>query len=104
VAEVSFSESLQSFGQNLAEAKPTIFLGVHRIWSKFQQGILAKFPQKKLDVYLKVPVISYFIKKKIREKLGLNETRMAMTGAAPHSTALIEWFRRIGSGSRNAMP
>jgi long-chain acyl-CoA synthetase len=94
--EVSFSESLQSFGQNLADARPTIFLGVHRIWSKFQQGILTKFPQKKLDILLRVPVLAYFIKKKIRERLGLNETRMALTGAAPTPPALIEWFRRIG--------
>ena len=94
--EVSFSESLQSFNQDLAEAKPTIFLGVHRIWSKFQQGILAKFSQRKLDILLKVPVVAYFIKKKIREKLGLNETRMVLTGAAPTPPALIKWFHRFG--------
>jgi long-chain acyl-CoA synthetase len=100
--EVSFSESLQSFGQNLAAARPTIFLGVHRIWSKFQQGILAKFPQKKLEILLKVPVLAYFIKKKIREGLGLDKTRMALTGAAPTPPALIEWFRRIGINIQEA--
>jgi long-subunit acyl-CoA synthetase (AMP-forming) len=94
--EVSFSESLQSFGQNLEEARPTIFLGVHRIWSKFQQGILARFPQKKLDILLRVPVLAYVIKKKIREKLGLNELRIALTGAAPTPPALIKWFQQIG--------
>jgi long-chain acyl-CoA synthetase len=94
--QVSFSESLQSFGQNLADSKPTIFLGVHRIWSKFQEGILEKFPQRKLDVLLNLPLLSYFIKKKIREKLGLNETRMTFTGAAPTPPALIKWFSRIG--------
>jgi long-chain acyl-CoA synthetase len=94
--EVSFSESLQSFNQNLAEAQPTIFLGVHRIWSKFQQGILTKFPQKKLDILLNIPVLAYFIKKKIREKLGLHKTRIALTGAAPTPPALIKWFHRIG--------
>ena len=100
--QVSFAESLQTFAQNLAEAKPTIFLGVHRIWSKFQQGILAKVPQKKLDILLKVPVLSYFIKKKIRKRLGLNETRMVLTGAAPTPPAFDQmvssyWYKDPGS-------
>ena len=55
--QVSFAESLQTFAQNLAETKPTIFLGVHRIWTRFQHGILAKVPQKKLDILLRVPFL-----------------------------------------------
>ena len=43
---VSFAESLDTFAQNLADTKPTAFLGVPRIWTKFQQGILGKLPQK----------------------------------------------------------
>ena len=94
--EVSFAESLQTFPQNLAETKPTIFLGVHRIWTKFQQGILAKVPQKKLDILLRVPVLSHFTKKKIRKGLGLNNASMVLTGASPTPPALIKWFHRIG--------
>ena len=94
--QVSFAESLQTFAQNLAETRPTIFLGVHRIWSKFQESILAKVPQKKLDFLLGVPVLSYFTKKKIRTGLGLDNTNMVLTGAAPTPPALIEWFQRIG--------
>ncbi len=62
--EVSFAASLQKFAKNLAEAKPTVFLGVHRIWSKFQQAILAKMPQKKLDTILKIPLVSTLVKEK----------------------------------------
>ena len=94
--QVSFAESLQTFAQNLAETRPTIFLGVHRIWSKFQESILAKVPKKKLDFLLGVPVLSYFTKKKIRKGLGLDNTNMVLTGAAPTPPALIEWFHRIG--------
>ncbi len=53
--QVSFAESLQKFQKNLAETRPTVFLGVHRIWTKFQQGILAKMPQQKMDTLLKIP-------------------------------------------------
>ncbi|HSB93765.1 MAG TPA: AMP-binding protein, partial [Flavitalea sp.] len=94
--QVFFSESLQTFAQNLAEAKPTIFLGVHRIWTKFQQGIFAKIPEKKLNFLLSVPIISQFTKQKIRKGLGLNNTTMAFTGAAPTPPALLNWFDRIG--------
>lgn len=94
--EVSFAESLQTFAQNLAETKPTIFLGVHRIWTRFQHGILAKVPQKKLDILLRVPIVAHFTKRKIRKGLGLNNTSMVLTGAAPTPPALIKWFHRIG--------
>jgi long-chain acyl-CoA synthetase len=94
--QVSFAESLQTFAQNLAETKPTIFLGVHRIWTRFQHGILAKVPQKKLDILLNVPFLAHFTKKKIRKGLGLNNTSMVLTGAAPTPPALIKWFARIG--------
>ena len=95
-AQVSFAESLQTFAQNLAESKPTIFLGVHRIWTRFHQGILAKLPEKKLNILLKVPVLSNYIKRKIRKSIGLNEASMILTGAAPTPPDLIKWFRRIG--------
>ena len=94
--QVSFSDSLQTFAQNLAETKPTIFLGVHRIWTKFHESILAKVPQKKLDFLLGVPVLSHLTKRKIRKGVGLNNTTMVLTGAAPTPPALIEWFHRIG--------
>jgi len=94
--QVSFAETLQTFAQNLAETKPTVFLGVHRIWAKFQENILANVPQKKLDFLLSVPVLSTIAKNKIRKGLGLNNTNIVLTGASPTPPALIKWFHRIG--------
>ncbi|MBO0938677.1 AMP-binding protein [Fibrella sp. HMF5335] len=93
---VYFAESLETFAKNLAVAKPTHFLAVPRIWTKFQLGILAKMPQKKLDLFLKIPILSGIVKKKIREGLGLNEAVLILTGAAPMPKSLILWFRRLG--------
>ena len=62
--QVSFAESLDTFAQNLSETQPTVFLGVPRIWTKFQQGVLAKLPQKKLNILLSIPIISSLIKRK----------------------------------------
>ena len=94
--EVSFAESLQKFAKNLADVQPTVFLGVHRIWSKIQQGILAKMPQKKLDTLLKIPIVSTLVKRKIRKELGLSKATNVLTGAAPTPPALIKWFESIG--------
>ena len=94
--QVSFAESLDTFTQNLSETQPTVFLGVPRIWTKFQQGVLAKLPQKKLNVLLSIPIISSLIKKKIRTGLGLNGATNVFTGAAPTPTSTIKWFERLG--------
>ena len=93
---VSFAESLDTFAQNLVDTKPTAFLGVPRIWTKFQQGILAKLPQKKLNVLLSIPLVSSLIKKKIKSGLGLQEARNIFTGAAPTPVSTLKWFERLG--------
>ncbi len=46
--QVSFAESLQKFPKNLAEAKPTVFLGVHRIMDKISTGNTYKNAAKKI--------------------------------------------------------
>jgi len=94
--KVSFAESLDTFASNLATASPTVFLGVPRIWTKFQQGILGKLPQKKLNVLLSIPFISTLIKKKIQKGLGLSKARNIFTGAAPTPAATIKWFEKLG--------
>ncbi|MCI5056792.1 MAG: AMP-binding protein [Flavobacteriales bacterium] len=93
---VSFAESLETFPKNLSDTQPTVFLGVPRIWTKFQQGVLAKLPQQKLDKLLKIPIISSIIKNKIKKGLGLSKARNVFTGAAPTPVALMEWFAKLG--------
>jgi long-chain acyl-CoA synthetase len=93
---IYFAESLESFAKNLAVASPTHFLAVPRIWTKFQQGVSLKMPEKKLNLLLKIPILNNIVKKKIRVGLGLNDARLILTGAAPMPESLIKWFRRLG--------
>lgn len=99
---VSFAESLDAFAKNLSDTKPTAFLGVPRIWTKFQQGILTKLPQKKLNVLLAIPGVSSLIKKKIKSGLGLQEARNVFTGAAPTPVSTLKWFKRLGVNIQEA--
>lgn len=92
---IAFAESLDTFAKNLQTIQPNIFLGVPRIWTKFQQGILAKMPQEKLNKLLKIPLLSTFIKNKIKKGLGLNQAKICITGAAPIPASLLQWFKTL---------
>lgn len=93
---VSFTESLDTFAEDVRNAAPTVFISVPRLWMKFQSGILAKMPQKKLDRFLKIPVLKNIVKKKLRAALGLTDARICGSGAAPISPAVLEWFSKLG--------
>ncbi|HVG15225.1 MAG TPA: AMP-binding protein [Chitinophagaceae bacterium] len=94
--EVFFVESIERFSQNLAYAKPTEFLAVHHIWKKFQERILQKLPQTKLDLLLSIPFVSAWLKMKVKKQLGLQFARNIFTGASPTPATLIKWFSALG--------
>lgn len=94
--QLYFADSLDTFVQDVRRARPTIFHSVPRLWLKFQQGVLSKMPQKKLSLFLKIPIISNIIKKKILTGLGLEQARLAVSGSAPISPQLIDWYRALG--------
>ncbi len=93
---VYFAESLDTFTADLQRARPTIFFSVPRLWVKFQQAVNHKMPQKKLDLFLKIPVLSGIVKKKILTTLGLNECVFAAGGAAPMPLELLQWYAKLG--------
>ena len=93
---LSFVESLESFGQNLSSVSPTAFQGVPRIYSKFQEKILLKIPQIKLTKLLKIPVLSWIIKRKLKKSLGMSKAKVIISGAAALPVELIDWFQTIG--------
>ena len=93
---VFFAESLDTFTADLQRARPTVFFSVPRLWVKFQQGVLAKLPQKKLDLLLSLPIISGIVRRKILGALGLDACAFAGGGAAPMPTDLLRWYARLG--------
>ncbi|MFL0163057.1 AMP-binding protein [Aquirufa salirivi] len=94
---IYFVETLDSFKDNLVACRPTHFLAVPRIWSKFREGILQKIGgQKRLQLLLAIPILNIFIQKKIKAGLGLDQTKLNVTGAAPMPTELLIWFQKLG--------
>ena len=93
---IYFADSLDTFVEDLRRANPTLFISVPRLWLKFQLGVLQKFPQKKLDTLLKIPIVRGIVSRKVREGLGLGDARLVGSGSAPLPAELIEWYDRIG--------
>jgi len=93
---VYFAETLDTFVQDLNRARPTTFISVPRLWLKFQQGVFAKMPPKKLNRLLRIPILSGIVKRKILKNLGLDQALLAGSGSAPIPAELISWYRNLG--------
>lgn len=93
---IFFAESLSTFVKDLGRAEPTLFLSVPRLWTKFQEGVFKKMPPQKLDRLLKIPIISWLVRRKLLKALGLDRVRYAGSGSAPLPPDVLSWYHKLG--------
>lgn len=117
---VYFAESIEKLGENLAEVRPTVFMGVPRVWEKIQAkmqaaGASAPPMRKKLVAWarktglaggfaeqrgetkpLLYPLAKKIVFDKVRQRLGLDRARLCVTSAAPISRDTLEFFLALG--------
>jgi long-subunit acyl-CoA synthetase (AMP-forming) len=92
----SFTESLKTFQHDLKTARPTVFISVPRLWVKFQAGVHAMIPPRKLKLMLSIPIVRSIVAKKIRRGLGFDNCRSFGSGSAPISPLTLKWYQKLG--------
>ena len=120
--QVYFCPDLAEIKDYLLEVRPTLFLGVPRVWEKFQAALEAKLAEatgikaklaawaraKELESFKEEvatggPVDSFsrrlankLVISKVKGALGLDQLQVAATGAAPISVGTLEFFASLG--------
>ena len=121
-AQIYFCRNLADVRDHLVVAKPTIFLGVPRVWEKFEaalrgqltnlSGIKARLTKWARNTELKAfmqenaegkpcnslsrALANKLVISRIKQALGLGELQLALVGAAPVSVSTLEFFASLG--------
>lgn len=121
---LNFAESSESVFQNIRELSPTVLFAVPRIWEKFYSSVSTlmdeatwvgragynlamrigrrrarllmqgRKPSASLEAAFRVADLIVF--RNIKKALGLDRTRVRLSGAAPISVDLLEWYFALG--------
>ena len=94
--QVWFTEELSTFNRDICACRPTFFVSVPRLWTKFQKMVQSQFEDRKLKRILTIPLIRNWVAYSIRKKLGLNKARHFASGSAPLPVSVAKWFSQIG--------
>ena len=121
---VNFVEKPDTVMQNMMEVSPTIGYAVPRIWEKYYSNIMIKMAdatwfkrvvfnaalkigKKRADLVMNFKPLGFFHKflffiawvtifRKLKERLGFENIRVAISGAAPISKDVLRFFQSIG--------
>ncbi len=121
---VNFTESPDTVMANFREVSPTVIFAVPRIWEKYYSSIRIKmanatwfkrlsyataekvsleygkqrFSGKRISLYLRIlrSIFNAVVLYKLRERLGFERVRLAVSGAAPISPDVLRYFHGIG--------
>lgn len=115
-----FAESLDLLGDNLRDVRPTIFVGVPRVWEKIQAKIAAAGAQnpplkKKIAAWARnqglaggyahqagkpkplfYPLADKLVFSKVRDRLGFDRCRLFFSTAAPIAQDTLDFFMSLG--------
>lgn len=92
---VNFMESRSTMLRDMRATRPSFFFGAPRIWEQLQQVVFQSFGG--VDPYQAAYHLdSETTAGKARDLLGLGETKSLLSGSAPISRALLQFYLDIG--------
>jgi len=118
--QVWYCPNMAGVLEYIQKARPTLFVGVPRVYEKFHSRLLGRFAdaeglqgrilnaalsanEKRVDAAQagqKGPLLAGLLDKialsKVREGLGMEDVRLAITAAAPINPDLVKFFHTIG--------
>jgi len=118
--QVWFCPNLAGVLEYIQEARPTLFVGVPRVYEKFHSRLTARFAEthgikktlldRALDANRKrvlaeqdgkagpmmAGTLDSIVLSKVREQLGMDQVEIAITAAAPINPDLILFFQTLG--------
>jgi long-subunit acyl-CoA synthetase (AMP-forming) len=97
---VFFAQGLGNFLDDMKRARPTALFTVPQIWIRFRVCVLRKIPASRLDFLLDLPLIGKLVGHKVLKGMGLDALKIALSGAAPVSEAVLRWYKRLGLDMR----
>jgi long-chain acyl-CoA synthetase len=121
-SRVDFGESIRTVQEDLREVGPSMFLGVPRIWEKLHSAIAVRMQetgplrrwlyaraveactpfahkaahQRSAGERIRFGLSYVLVFRALQNFIGLRNARVALTGAAPISPAIITYFRTLG--------
>jgi len=121
---VNFAESMDTVPENLREVQPTMYFAVPRVWEKFYSSVFIAMKDaawsaraafawaiktgrrvaelelagKAIPLWLGIQrfVTDRLVLKNIRRSLGMNRSRLLVSGAAPVSPEVLWFFHCLG--------
>jgi long-subunit acyl-CoA synthetase (AMP-forming) len=117
---ISFAESLDTLGDDLREVRPTFFFAVPRVWEKIQSrmeaaGAASSPIRRRLVRWARRVglaagraaqrneprpwawgIANRLVFSKVRQRLGLDRTRVFFTSAAPMTRSTLDFFLSLG--------
>jgi long-chain acyl-CoA synthetase len=75
------------------QVHPTALIGIPRVWEKLYAALSTALPDMSPDAVRALPEQ---VRQAILARIGLDECRIATSGAAPIDPAIIEFFRALG--------
>ncbi len=119
-----FAGGLDTLLQDLQDCRPTVFFAVPRVWEKFHAGLMARLAEREeaerqmFEGLVTLAVAAVELRQEgeeiteenvqalqmadqmafgpIRERLGLDQVRFAISGAAPINPDLLKFWHAIG--------